>query len=397
MPKPKILVVATRFPFPLEKGDKLRLFHQLKMMHLHFEIYLVALSTSKIEDAHLEEVQQYCASIHIIYYNKSSAIIRSCFLFFNGLPMQVNMFNTQALKQKINVIAKTFQPHIIYAQLARTAELVKHLQPLVLDFQDAFSANYARASNKSKGLWKFLYGLEAKRMRLYEQNILPQIAAATIISNTDKARINSDKIHVVKNGIDTDFFTPQNNNNKKYDIVFVGNLGYQPNAHAAQFLAKEILPLLLKAKPKIKILIAGAAPSKNILVLQNENVTVQAWLQDIRQAYDNGKIFVAPLFSGAGMQNKILEAMAMQVPCITTQLVADGLDVKNLQQILIANSAQEFCDTIIKLLNGSIDSSMITTNATKFIADNYTWQGNTQSLISLFQGFIANSKTAITN
>jgi polysaccharide biosynthesis protein PslH len=397
MAKPKVLVVATRFPFPLEKGDKLRLFHQLKILHAHFEICLVALSAHKIEEAHLQEVKQYCSKLNIIYYNKFSAIIRSGLKFFNGLPMQVNMFNANSLRRQINEIVNAFQPQIIFAQLARTAELVKHVQPLVLDFQDAFSANYARASKESTGLWKILYSLEAKRMKAYEQNILPHIAAATIISDTDKALINSDKIHVVKNGIDIDFFTPENNNSKKYDIVFVGNLGYQPNAHAAQFLANEILPLLLKSKPEIKILIAGAAPNKNIVALQNNNITVQAWLQDIRDAYNDGHIFVAPLFSGAGMQNKILEAMAMQLPCITTQLVADGLGVTNKQQVLVANSAQEFCDAIINLLNNNMDSALIKFNASNFIKENYTWQGNTQSLISLFQRLIANSKTAITN
>jgi polysaccharide biosynthesis protein PslH len=389
MGKPKVVIVASRFPFPLEKGDKLRLYHQIKILSTDFEICLIALSAHVVEQEHLEQLRTFCTEINIIKYNKYFALLRSAALCFNGKPFQVNMFNSNYLRNAICKIIKSYELQIIYVQLARVAELLRDHNNVIVDFQDAFSANYKRAAEVSMGVWKIIYAWEAKRMRKYEQEIMRVVSATTIISQQDKQLLNNANTIVVKNGIDTNYFKSSKASKKEFDLVFVGNLGYQPNAQAVQFLAKEILPKLLLHKPNIKLLIAGAAPSKEILALASNHIVIKPWLSNIKDAYNTGQIFVAPLFSGAGMQNKILEAMAMQVPCITTQLVADGIGAVDKQHLIVANSSDEFVTAIIALLNKSESSISLINNAYSFVQENYSWQQNTQPLIQLFTKLIA--------
>jgi hypothetical protein len=135
----------------------------------------------------------------------------------------------------------------------------------------------------------------------------------TIISIQDKKLIQhpqQDKIHVIENGIGEEFLDYQKSPEKKYDLVFVGNLNYAPNVECAEFIVNQILPLLA-SKKELCVLICGANPGTRVQKLAQKNVEIQGWVEDIRASYVSGKIFLAPLFIGTGLQNKLLEAMAL--------------------------------------------------------------------------------------
>ena len=114
------------------------------------------------------------------------------------------------------------------------------------------------------------------------------------------------------------FFNPKKRIKKKYELVFTGNMSYPPNVNAVEYIAKELMPLLIERKPDIKLLIAGATPANSVKALSSENILVSGWLDDIRDAYNDASVFLAPLQIGTGLQNKLLEAMCMEVPCITS-------------------------------------------------------------------------------
>jgi len=128
-------------------------------------------------------------------------------------------------------------------------------------------------------------------------------------------------------------------------------MGYPPNINAAEYLVRKILPVVIKRKPDIKLLIAGANPHLRVSVLKSANVEVSGWVSDMRECYAAAKIFIAPMQIGTGLQNKLLEAMAMQVPCITSALANQALKAAENEEILIADTPAEYANCIIDLLN----------------------------------------------
>jgi glycosyltransferase involved in cell wall biosynthesis len=218
-------------------------------------------------------------------------------------------------------------------------------------------------------------------MKAFELQLLTWFDKYCIISAFDKAQINtgSREIAVVPNGVDTDYFTPENQP-KKYDLLFIGNLSYLPNKNAVNYLVTEILPLLLKQRPDISINIAGADTPPDIFKLAGANVHISGFVPDIRDVYSSARIFVAPLFTGAGLQNKILEAMSMQLPCITTSVVNGSLNAIDQQQILIANDATEFAKQILNLLAHEMLQTTLRNEARIFVQQSYSWETANETL-----------------
>ena len=172
---------------------------------------------------------------------------------------------------------------------------------------------------------------------------------------------------------------------KQYDLVFVGNMRYAPNVESALFIVNEILPILLKEKPDIKILLSGSSPAKAVLELASQHVTVSGWVDDIRVAYDEAKIFVAPLMLGSGLQNKLLEAMAMGLPCITTPLANNALGAIPEEEILIANNEAEFKIQIERLLSDANLYDKLAKNGHAFVTKNYNWQACNKRLMEVIE------------
>jgi glycosyltransferase involved in cell wall biosynthesis len=194
--------------------------------------------------------------------------------FIGRKPFQVYYFYQRSAHNKVNKIVESFQPDHIYCQLLRSAEYVKdyHNTPKTLDYQDAFSKGIERRI-ASVGWKKFIFESEHKRLLKYENIIFDYFDYHTIISEEDRNAIFHEqrkKIHIIPNGIDTTFFKKDTAQEKKYDLVFVGNMSYAPNINSANYIAETLLPEVIKLFPNIKILIAGANPSPEVKKLQNK-------------------------------------------------------------------------------------------------------------------------------
>lgn len=381
----KLAVVVSRFPYPLEKGDKLRVFHQIKELSQRHEIQLHCLTDKKINSEWVSEVEQYCSELHIYQLRKGLIYFNVFKKLFGSHPFQVGYFYQRAIKKKMLQNIHSFQAEHLFAQLIRTTEYIKDIHdiPKTLDFMDALSKGMLRRAEKAKGIKKFLFKLEGKRLAEYENRIFDYFNHHCIISEQDQSFINhpqSSDIAIIKNGISSDFFeTPTTS--KTHDLVFVGNMNYPPNIACSEYLVHEILPLLNNTKVKL----AGASPNKRIQELaKNDKVEVTGWVDDIRTSYCSAKIFVAPLFIGTGLQNKLLEAMALGIPVITTSLANNALGAEKDKEILIAETKEEFVQHINELLNNSEKYDQIVAAARSFVKENYSWQQSTQKLEKLF-------------
>lgn len=387
----KIVVLLSRFPYPLEKGDKLRAYHQLAQLAQRHELILCALTDKKLDKKWIAELEQFCTEVHIFPLKKGLVYWNTLKQVFTGKPYQTGYFYQRHIHQKITSLIKKHQPDHIYCQLIRTTEYVKniHAIPKTLDYMDALSKGMFRRAEISRGIKKKLFLIEGRRLAEYENRIFDFFNHHAIISDQDKAFISHpqrDKIAVIENGISPDFDPHIIQSEKTFDVVFTGNMNYPPNIACAEYIVQEIYPLLKKEKNNIRVLLSGADPHQRVLELALENeIVVTGWVEDIRTSYAKGKLFLAPLFIGTGLQNKLLEAMAMGLPSITTPLANNALGAKHNDSVMIASNPEEFAKTILHLLDNTEDWEHISQNGRTFVLNKFNWKASVEKLERLMQ------------
>ncbi len=380
----KLLVILPRIPYPLEKGDKLRAYNHVKYLSKNNDIHLVCLNDSKVnkQDA-FQALQPYVQSVNFIDLSFLCRMLNLLRSFISGKPLQVGYFYSRKAHRKIKRIIRESSPDHIFCQLVRTAEYARYENiPKTLDYQDVFSKGVQRRITTSAWYLKPFLRLEYKRLLAYENMIFDYFNNKVIISKPDRELIphpEKEKIAVIINGVDTDFFQPMPME-KKYDLVFTGNMAYPPNVNAVEYIAHKLLPLLKKRKPSIRILIAGATPDKRVRAVASKNIHVSGWVDDIRESYAAARIFIAPMQIGTGLQNKLLEAMAMKIPSITSSLANKALEARPDEDILIGDLPGSYVDHILRLLDDPDYAARIAENGYLFVHRNYNWESATAPL-----------------
>ena len=386
--KRKLAVLTSRFPYPLEKGDKLRIYHQMKSLSGSYDIYLFAIGEAETSKKDFEKLSGFVREIHYFRIDEFSRLVSVARGFFSKWPLQVSYFYRQSIRQKIVEVLQAIEPDHVYCQLARMAIYAEGLPyPKTLDYMDAFGVGMDRRAKVAKGLLAGFYKKEAGRMKSFESRLLKTFDHHVIISQQDAEYIapreETKKLQVIPNGIDETFFE-EINLEKKYTLVFVGNMGYLPNIEAAEFLVRKILPSLPE---NINLLIAGARPHNRVLVLKSDRVHIGGWFADIREAYLSAEICVAPIWSGTGQQNKILEAMALGLPCITTSLVNNAIMAEHGVNIMLADDVSTFVKAINHLVSDKDAIYNMGQAAKKFVKQNYSWDNSAVLLSRIFSSF----------
>ncbi|GAB4330854.1 MAG: TIGR03087 family PEP-CTERM/XrtA system glycosyltransferase [Bacteroidales bacterium] len=379
----KILVLLSRFPYPLEKGDKLRAYHQIRHLSRSHELHLVALSDCPVSEADRAALKPYCQTITIIPLPRPLIAWNILKAFFSGKPLQTGYFYRCKAKRIISRTIDEVKPDHIFAQLIRVAEYLKEVPvPKTIDYQDVLSKGVDRRIRKAAFWMKPVLKLEYRRLLKYERMVFDLFDHKTIISYPDRDLIphpEKEKISVIPNGVDFSFFSPREAD-KTHHIVFTGNMGYPPNVDAAKFLVKEILPVVHKEIPDARVMLAGATPHPDVKALGGTHVTVTGWMDDIRDAYSAAGLFIAPMRIGTGLQNKLLEAMAMKLPAITTPLANNALNAQNGKNILVGSTAEQLAQHIIFLLNHPEKAKELAEEGYRFVRNNFDWAATTRML-----------------
>ena len=380
----RILVLLPRFPYPLDKGDKLRAYHQIAELAKQHEVYLFALSHSKVLHDNYDHLNTYCTAVDYIqlrWWESAWGILKA---FLAGKPLQLGYWSSRRARHAYAQWERQVQPDVVYCQMVRTLPTVAGSTcRKVLDFQDALSLNTQRRMERSRGPLKWVLRYEYKALQRTEQEALRLFDATTVISQADRDAI-SPEVNIVPNGVDTDYFNTKHLTlDTKYTIVFTGNMSYAPNVDAARWLVKEIMPLVWKQCPYgMKVLIAGADPKPAVKALASPKVTVSGRMDDIRRAYASARMFVAPMRIGSGMQNKLLEAMAMGLPCVTTSLAATPLGATPWEHLLVGDTADQLADLIVKLGTDELHDT-IADASRRFVQEHYSWPAAVAPLESL--------------
>lgn len=381
----KIFILLPRIPFPLEKGDKLRAFNQIKQLAKNNEIILCALNDNvKVsEQDAFRALQPFCQSVTFIRISKPQIALGVVWAFLKGLPMQCGYFYNRKAANKIDALIAKHNPDILYCQLLRSAEYIRYKSiPKAIDYQDIFSYGMKRRADIASVVTRPVFNMEHRRLARYEAEIFDDFEIKSIISNPDRALFpheRRDEILIIPNGVDHNYFKPMEKE-KKYDLVFTGNMSYAPNVNAVDYLANEILPIVWDTHPDTKLYIAGATPDPKVKKVASERIIVSGWLDDIREAYSVSRVFIAPMRIGTGLQNKLLEAMSMRLPAITSPLANASLGANPDEEILVGTNAEELARHIITLLDDEAKAADIAQKGYDYSNRVYDWGKATKLL-----------------
>ena len=384
----KLLFLTSRFPFPLEKGDKLRAYYLIKTLSKKYDIYLFAINENEITNAQLDALTPYCKEIKISIISKTDSYISTIKSIVNtAIPFQAAYFHSLKSQTELNEFIQAHQPEIVFCHLLRMSEYIKNhtFKLSILDYMDAFSIGMKRFANSCAWYLKPFALAESRRLRKYEMEIFERFTIKTIISEQDKAAIhhpNKNEISVLPNGVDFSEYYPVEIV-KRYDLLFIGNMSYAPNINSVEYAAKKLIPKLKIKFPHIRFAIAGANPSKEVLSLANENIEVLGWIDNHRDIFGSAKVMIAPMHISIGLQNKILQAMAMKIPCVISELANNAIGAIDGEHVFVAKSEQEYLAKIEMLLADESLRKNMASRAYDFVHSHFGWEKQLQPLTTL--------------
>ena len=379
----RILFVASRFPWPLTQGDRLRAYHQLRLLSQRHRIVLLAPQPETDIEENLGAIRPFCAKVETVATPLWRRLARLGQAPFTSLPLQtLYAFDPQMRRQAERLLhEETFD--LIHVQLMRMAPVADSIRdvPTLIDFIDALSLNMKRRTAREAWYRAWLFSLETRRAQAYEQRLLLRYDQAVVSTPQDREALGShNRIHVAANGVDPDCAFVEEGRQPNV-IAFTGHISYFPNADAAIWFVAQVLPLVRRRIPDVQFWIIGADPPPSIEVLvQHEGVIVTGRVPSITHHLQQATLAVAPMQCGSGMQLKVLEAMACGAPIVVTPFALGGLDVRHDEHLLIGHDAAEFADLVTQLLVDRALARRLAANARRLVDEKYTWEQSVAQL-----------------
>jgi len=386
----KILFITPRFPYPPNRGDRLRYYNFAKVLSKHHELHLAAFIQSKDEINNTDKISGIFGRIGTVLLKPWESYRNMLLGLFSGLPLQVSYFRSKKMHYRIEKMMSEEKYDAVYVFHLRMAPYGINLKGLfkILDLTDAVSLFLLRMANHKRALFKQILLRESKNIRKYEDKIMKLFDECWIISDADKQALGinggGSNIYVVPNGIDAEYFKPGSMPaDKGANIIFVGYMGQESLATIIYFL-KEIFPAVRREIPSVKFYIVGADPPKEIINLaKDESIIVTGYVDDLRPYYDRAAVLAAPMRFVAGVQNKILEAMAMEVPVVTSSYGNEGIDAAHGEQIFVEDDPRKFALRVIELLKDKELGKKIGRNAGKFVREKFSWNNVVERMDSI--------------
>jgi polysaccharide biosynthesis protein PslH len=376
----KILVITTRFPFPIVRGDIRRLYHHIAYLGKHHEIYLMALIDHNEQKKWIKELEPYCKDVQTFLLPKFLSYFNVIISLLTKYPAQMHYFYSNAFRQLVNRVVELNEIDVGYVFLLRSVTAIKDIKniPLVLDYQDCFSENMRQRGRRShnfiiRGLWN----IEAAKTMYWEKNAAKVFQKRTVISEIDRLLLpEKEDVIVLPNGVDCKKFIPALINQRgKMELLFHGNMSYFANIEAVKAFCLEVWPSVKRKFPDVRFTIVGDCPVPEVLKLQEDpSITVTGFVESLVPYLQHATIGVYYMVNGTGMQNKILEAMASGLPVVTTSYGVHGLAQDKEKFLRIADTKKEFIEQIISLLRDEDMRINLSINARRYVEDKYSWE-----------------------
>ncbi|MEZ4771126.1 MAG: TIGR03087 family PEP-CTERM/XrtA system glycosyltransferase [Caldilineales bacterium] len=376
----RLLCLTPRLPFPPDRGDRLRAFNLIKRLGGEHELHLLSFIASDKERQHTAALSPYFKSVQVVQLSPRRSAATAALNAWRRLPMQALYYRSAAMQRLVDETLRRQRFDAAYIHLFRVAPYLDRQRGLyrVVDLTDVISSELARSMAYRGAASRLVYKVERPRIARYEREVAQRFEEVWLVSEHDRQLLAAEcpdaNTRVVPNGVDLGTFHPTGQPAEPNSLLFTGHMRVFHNIDAATFLAQEILPLVRRQIPDCTLTLAGADPGPDVQALASEpGVTVAGYVPDLNAALNRTAVFAAPLRFAAGVQNKVLEAMAAGRPVVTTPVVNQGLGAQPGRDLLIADDAATMASQIVGLLRDGAQREQIGRAGREFVSRRFSW------------------------
>ncbi|MBS1771813.1 MAG: glycosyltransferase [Bacteroidetes bacterium] len=387
----KLLFFANRVPYPPYRGDKLKIYNLAKRLSKSHELHLLTFAQTKEDLEYKAELEKVFHKVHFVYLPKWRSALNCLSAGWDSKPLQVLYFRSAEMRKQLEQVLTADKFDAIHVQHLRMSPYLSKRKdiPRILDMPDAFSMYWERRIKAQKNPFlKIFETVEQGRVLKYER-IMKEYNLSLVCSTEDKAYLESkhgiNNIELLPNGVDLDVFKAANHDySHNHTLLFTGNMNYAPNVDAVIYFTKEILPLVKQKYPQVKFIIAGQKPIPKVQALATDDIIVTGFVKDLAATYNEASVVVAPLRFGAGTQNKVLEAMAMGVPVVCSEIGFAGLGIANGDGAVMQKDPALFADAVIDLLSDASKREYVGKKGMEVIQQKFSWDSIAKQLENYF-------------
>ena len=394
-----LLFLSHRIPYPPNKGDKIRSWNILKYLARSYRIHLGAFVDDPQDLRYRDKLESMCASVYLPPLRPATRRLCSLSGLLRKVPLSIPYYRDRSMQQWVDSRLQQEGLQRIFVFSSPMAQFVmNHRASLcrrVIDFVDVDSDKWRQYANHKRWPLSWLYRREAEHLLMFEKHVATTFDSSIFVSAAEadlfkrKVPEAAGRTGFLDNGVDSDYFSPQRDYENPYDnqsrhIVFTGVMDYWANVHAVQWFAMHVMPLVREVVPAANFIIVGARPSGEVQKLADlPGVEVTGAVSDVRPYLAHAHVAVAPLRIARGVQNKVLEAMAMAKAVVASPAAVEGIDFSNPEELQVAESEREFASRVIRLLRQDIPALAV--ESRQWVAGRYDWNSNLERIGALLE------------
>lgn len=386
----RLLFLAHRIPYPPNKGEKIRSFNILRHLAARHEVHLAALVDDPADAATGSGLRPMVNELLVERIDVPWRKHASLSALLDGNPVTLRYFYSPRLQARIDDLLDRIPVDAVFCSSSPMAEFVfrsRHAAALqvrsYMDLIDVDSRKWEQIASRSP-LWSaWLYKREARLLSSYERRLASQFRHLLVVSEEERKCFPGAppaNLHVVANGVDLEHFFPDFSPATPIPgpaVVFTGVMDYWPNIDGIKWFVDNIWRLVLKAEPAARLYIVGSRPTREILRLASvPGVTITGHVRDVRDYVGCARVCIAPLRLARGVQNKVLEAMAMGRPIVVTPEASEGIQAENGRDFLVAAGETAFAEAVVRLLRDAELARTMGNSARRSMETGYQWSSN---------------------
>jgi sugar transferase (PEP-CTERM/EpsH1 system associated) len=385
----RLLFLPHRLPYPPNKGDKVRSFHLLQHLAERHEVHVGTFVDDPDDEVHLPALRKMVAGLHVERLHPRRARVASLAGLLTGRALSLHYYRSAGLSRWVEA---TLAQQKFDAAVAFSSVMVQYVQhhrelPLLVDLVDVDSAKWADYAPQNRWPLSWLYALEGRRLLAYERAVTAG-ACCTFLATQKETELFSrlapetaGRVLSMNNGVDAHYFAPDAARLTPFladetPLVFTGAMDYWPNVDAVSWFVQDVLPLLRAARPRLRLHIVGRSPTPAVRALAGDAVSVSGTVPDVRPYLQHAAVVVAPLRLARGIQNKILEAMAMARPVVAAATCVEALHALAGSEILPAVEAQDYACAIDSLLGSPERAAAVGLAGRRRVLESYSWRAH---------------------
>lgn len=388
-----ILYLVHRMPYPPNKGDKVRSYHLLRHLAAKHRVWLGSFVDDPDDEAHVGTLRQWCADLHLARLHPRSARLQSLPALLHDEPLTLRYYRDAGLADWVKqAAARTrFDAVVVFSSsMVQYADLVPGV-PMLLDFVDVDSAKWTQYAEHHRWPLSWLYRREGERLLAYERAAAARAARSFFAAEPEAELFRrlapecAGRIEGIRNGVDADYFAPDPSRPSPFEpgtvpVVFTGAMDYWPNVDAVTWFARDVLPRLAERWPALRFVIVGRSPTPAVHALAGERVVVTGTVADVRPYLQHAAVVVAPLRLARGIQNKVLEAMAMARPVVASAACAGPIEAVEGRELLAASDAAGFAEQVAVLLADRRLAETVGQAARERVVRHFSWDAQWRAL-----------------